>query len=110
MKEIERVCIGCGDILITRGTAIQCTKCFNNKRATAKAASEKTILENLGYVNIKEPTLNKFSQRVWTFTHTNCGVEQSWTYGNLQTRIKKDPTNIPCSKCGSERRITNANS
>ncbi len=96
------ICEGCSADVPSGG--LLCAKCYINKRTANKAAAEHAILEKIGYVNIQDPKLNAFSQRIWTFVHAKCGTEQTWTFGNLQTRLKKDPTNVPCSFCGAKRR------
>lgn len=104
----ERKCTGCGAEILTASKKERCVKCSSTERTSAKIIAERGILENLGYTNILEPQLNNFSQRVWTFTHV-CGEQQTWTFGNLQTRLKKDPTNVPCSFCGAKRRTEKMN-
>lgn len=112
MKIHTRKCanIDCKNILEnTRTRSIFCGACASNSKTSIKIQAERTLLEGLGYINIQEPSINKFSQRIWTFTHSACETEQTWTFGNLQTRLKKDPDSIPCSYCGAKRRTENAN-
>lgn len=100
MKVHTRDCLQCGQqIEGTRTRSEICRPCTNANKLTAKFAEDRLILESMGYVEVKNPELNKFKQRVWTFTHTECGKEQTWTFGNLQTRVKKNPDVTPCSHC-----------
>lgn len=95
-----RECEQCkGVIEDTRTRATICRTCTDGNRLKAKFDEDRALLEGLGYVDIKNPGLNKFKQRVWTFTHAKCGEEQTWKFGNIQTQLKKYPDNIPCSFC-----------
>lgn len=100
MQVHTRECKQCNSVMEeTRTRSDICRPCVNANKLKAKFADDKKVLEGLGYVDVKNPTLNKFKQRVWTFTHTKCGEEQTWTFGNLQTQLKKYPDNTPCSFC-----------
>jgi len=99
MKVHTRECPQCGSIIEgTRTRSEICRSCDNENRLKSKFAEDKIILESLGYTNVKNPELNKFKQRTWTFTHS-CGKEQTWTFNNLQTRLKKNNGIPPCSFC-----------
>ena len=69
---------------------------------------QKLYLESLGYINVGNPQVNKLGKRAWTFTHAECGTEQSMVYGNITAGVKKDPNNLPCSCCGGKRRTVAA--
>lgn len=100
MTTYTRECKQCKTVMEgTRTRSEICLACTNENKLNAKFSADRAILEGLGYVDVKNPGLNKFKQRVWTFTHAKCGEEQTWTFGNLQTQLKKYPNNIPCSYC-----------
>jgi hypothetical protein len=100
MKVHTRVCTQCcSQIEETRTRSDICRACADKNKLSDKFRQDKEYLESFGYVDVKNPSLNNFKQRVWTFTHSACGTEQTSTFNNLMTRIKKSPNIIPCSAC-----------
>jgi hypothetical protein len=73
-----------------------------------RIAKEKTLLEGAGYTQVENLGVNKNGKREWSFVHSACGTSSRMVFGNIQSGLKKDPTNPPCSFCGSKRRTANA--
>lgn len=101
----DRTCTACGAVEYNTATKSEiCAKCCLENKKQIAILKERASLVALGYQNILGPFLNAHGQRQWKFVHT-CGVEQTWTFGNILKRRKEDPDSIPCSKCGGKRRM-----
>lgn len=103
MKARERACTVCGTVDVTASKATKCAKCTDNARREVKRQQEKEFIENLGYTQVEFVGMNAHLKPEWRFTH-ECGSRQTWTFGNIQKRVKADPNTVPCSVCGGIRR------
>jgi hypothetical protein len=101
-----RICCICSNQEMTASKSPHCAKCFNDAKGTAKRLEEKKYLEVL-YTNVSGPEYNHHGKPVWTFTH-ECGVEQSWVFGNILKQRKMNPNSVPCSRCGGKSRMKKA--
>lgn len=104
----DKICPRCG--FVTKNTAsrgILCNRCSADDRFAEGTKLDLEILSKL-YINIKHAGLSKIGKTIWTFTHEECGTEQTWVMANIKGRLKKDPFNVPCSKCGAHRRTSAA--
>jgi reverse gyrase len=99
MKVHNRACPSCGNqIEDTRTRSEICRVCTDAKNLTAKFNEDRLFLEGLGYIEIKNPTLNQHKQRVWSFTHPVSKIELTMTFNNLKTLLKRNPARIPGTK------------
>lgn len=56
------------------------------------------------YENVSRAEVTSYGKTAWTFTHAECGTEQTWTDSNLTKQLDLHPTIAPCKKCGAKRR------
>lgn len=108
MKARERKCETCGEIEVTCSKATVCAACTVAHKNSAKRVEELQLFEDLGYENVREAGNSAHGKPQWTFVHAECGTEQTWVFNNFQTRLKADPTHLPCVKCGGLRRVGKA--
>lgn len=107
VKAKERKCEKCGEIKVTFSSSPVCANCVVIEKNAANRAKEYQLFEDLGYRNIRQAENSAHGKTQWTFIH-ECGIEQTWVFGNFQTRLKADPNNLPCSSCGGKRRMQKA--
>ena len=98
MKVHLRICDTCSSKMEeTRTRSLVCRVCADRAKLNAKFDEDRKIFEELGYLDVKNPTLNQHKQRVWTFTHPS-GTELTMTFNNFRTLCKRNPNRLPGAK------------
>jgi len=108
MKARERKCEKCGDVEVTASKATVCAACTVAEKNAGKRLEEFQLLEDLGYLNVRQIENSSHGKPQWTFVHADCGTEQTWVFNNFQTRLKAEPNYLPCVTCGGKRRVGKA--